>query len=60
MILLIKTFCSNSLSENRVLLLLKENDEGSRSALITTYLNAQLPQSAFISSPLQIWFESPR
>ena len=54
MILLINTFSSNSLSEKFVLLLHKQNDQGSRSALITTHLNAQGPQSALNSSPLKI------
>ena len=60
MILLINNLCLNSFSENRVLLLHKHKLSRVSSALITTHLDAQGSRSALISSPLQIWFESPR
>ena len=60
MMLLINTLSSNSFSENHVLLLQKQSDQGSRSALITAHLNVEGARSALISSPLKIWFESSR
>ena len=60
MMLLINTLSSNSFSENHVLLLQKQSDQGSRSALITAHLNAEGARSALISSPLKIWFVSSR